>query len=290
MKTKLFATAVITASITALLVLTRLSGISTHSALSTMDDSDPVKVASEYIRLMNREEFEQVKLISTPDSHALLDLFIAFSSLTDDVLDDLTGHGSPTGATAQENSDEIAFTILKTVTDGEVAYVSYIEHDYAAEEETVMLKRVNGEWLIHLAKEEVFGEDFDDLPYDTDYFSPDEEWSDWDYDEEGRLANLFGEASNGFVNAWNAGDYATASSYTNQEMTRFLFERAAGQHTDYPGRLEIGEAMFDSMSGPFDFICSAPGSHDYWVLRLVLSGNGDEVRVISFERATEDRD
>lgn len=282
--------AVFVALLTTLFSLTALISSSIWSHNASQDQNDPAAVASEYIRLMNREEFEQVKLISTPESHALLDLFIAFSSLTDDVLDDLTGHGSPTGATAQENSDEIAFTILKTVTDGEVAYVSYIEHDYAAEEETVMLKRVNGEWLIHLAKEDVFEEDFDALPYDTDYFSADEEWSDWDYDEEGRLANLFGDASNGFVNAWNAGDYATASSYTNQEMTRFLFERAAGQHTEYPGRLEIGEAMFDSMSGPFDFICSAPGSHDYWVLRLVLSGNGDEVRVISFERATEDRD
>lgn len=284
-QSKTIATSLAAVSILTLCALTTLSGISLQLAIRTTEHSDPEKVASAYIRLMHREEYAKVKQISTPESHSVLDLFIALSPAVDDALDVLTGAGSVTGAAAEVETDEISFTILRTQIDGDTAYVFYIEQDYAAEEESVMLKFVDGQWLIHIGKEDVFEEDFDALPYDTDNFDAAEEWPDWDYKEEARLANLFGEASEGFVNAWNAGDFSTASNYTNQEMTQFLTERAAGQHVDYPNRLEIVKAKFDTMKGPFDFICATPGSNEQWVFRLVLSSAGDEVHVISLTRA-----
>ncbi len=123
--------------------------------------SDPVAVASRYIRLMHKEEFESVKAISTPESHALLDLFTAFGLLADDLLENLEQTGSPGKSAETVEQDEIQFTILRTEVNADVAHVYYVDHDDGSDEEVVMLKLVDGQWLVHIAKEDVLDEGFE---------------------------------------------------------------------------------------------------------------------------------
>ncbi len=283
------------ATLLGVVVLTSLSLSTFDRVDSSIDQNDPVAVASQYIRLMHREEFEKVKEISTPESHALLDLFIAFGSLGDDLLETFDQVGSPDGSADRAESDEIEFTIVRTVMDDDVAYVHYIEHDYGSEEEAVMLKRVDGQWLIHIAKEDVIDEGFADLPVDIDGFDAFgpidpkfEEFSDGagGVDYEAAYATFASRAADGFLKSWNSGDYASASDYTSQSVTRFLFERAAGQHAQFPSYLEQENLMFFNIHGPYDFYCIAPGSETVWVLKVALV-DADDFKVVSFEPYSE---
>jgi hypothetical protein len=127
---------------TAAVLFTSLSSASAASALRAVDQNDPVAVASQYIRLMNLLEFEKVKEIATEESHELLDLFALLLADAEDV-------------------EDTPFTILRSQVDGDQAFVFYIDENTLEGEDVVELRRVNGEWLIHISKENIIDEDFD---------------------------------------------------------------------------------------------------------------------------------
>jgi hypothetical protein len=50
---------------------------------------------------------------------------------------------------------------LRTEVNADVAHVYYVDHDDGSDEEVVMLKLVDGQWLVHIAKEDVLDEGFE---------------------------------------------------------------------------------------------------------------------------------
>lgn len=231
--------------------------------------NDPVAVATLFIQHLNRLEFNEAKRITTVDSHYLLDLF-EFEAM-------LPGLDEP--------GEETPFTILRSEVEGDRAAVYYMEQG-DIEEDVVNLRFENGQWLVHMGKDDIMDDDYDfffdsDFDFDRDFdrmngtdyshVHPDlidfiEEDGNIDY--EMAYAAAAGRVADAFLAHWNAGDFASASEYSNTTMTRFLFERVAGQHGEIPADLEISEGMMDGWGAAFRFTCYSPSTGTAWTLHL----------------------
>lgn len=124
----------------------------------------PEAVAEKFLNHMQKLEFSQAKDLGTEDTKELLSLLESFAG----------------GMSADDIPDAPAIEYVNCNEDGDKADCTYCCDENGAEAD-VQLRKVGGKWLVHMSKEEAFG-DMDDMNWDDDFDWDDDEW-DWDEED-----------------------------------------------------------------------------------------------------------
>lgn len=107
--------------------------------------NNPEKAASAFLNAFNENDYEEARKYSTAETIKLIDLMENLSNLS------------------EEPEQKGTFEIVNSKIDGDVAYVTYKEGN-DPETIDIMLKKIDGKWLVHITKEDIATKDITDNP------------------------------------------------------------------------------------------------------------------------------
>ena len=104
--------------------------------LNGCTSNNPESAARSFLEAFNENDFEEARKYATPETGKLIDLMENLAKLSD------------------EKMESGEFEIVDSRIDGDKAYVTYRETDSDGTTE-LMLKKVDGDWLVHITKEDI---------------------------------------------------------------------------------------------------------------------------------------